>query len=1054
MNEFAPFRREDPVGRWSVAVAEVCFPIKNERRPVYLSPSDDELLKISAAAGEPVTSPEEALDGLFRAVATTLHSSLEGTRRARVFARYRVIGMMYRQLHGPSTEPPPNLALLALLGRAARMMGGHGEFSSLDFYGPLASMLRLPTEKAWLLGNDYRHDADEIWFPLPHWLASCDGLRGTSTVQSFGAKRYISVPLSQAIFTEADAGKIVEFMDGYGFNALDVPTDDELRVALEAWVDSEGSGCPRRVRDLWVDRDARETIVGVIRANINGHRRKSFGTESGRKVALTIVFEGSDGKVPYVGLSVRLTGEGMEPDEVPVIFGSRQRRGALVRAGDGSYILEHPVPAATGVRDLLGAGFSVVRASDRASLATHRAQESLYVFVRDGVRESFTETRSISRGAESLLVCEVTVSSQIQRLLEDAADPGWTRNAMPGAPGWQLYERVFIRKRSPLAAGKYSALQPHTRKGLFFSGGIELGLNPRNGAAGTWLVSRPPIVSTVNEDGNPLTCTIFRVGHGTDAERVATITSGPDLRIAMQDVVAEPGIYEVTVETSQGGAYAPVRIDLVGLTPGKEYVQSAYQPAVASDWPISAALVHGSETIDIVADNPIYVPEPLWAKRSEDAGHQRAVDVEDEGFLQEGTAIDYGDDVPFAPGMMLQYGSSVGQFRNAKLRDGIRHLEIAFPKAGRSSRDGDVTVLLPESRWDSVAAAPDGARPGFQKAGFAPRPIEAAMETKPAAWESEIQVGQLVRILPVEAVDDKELGDAIACMSEGVPSDLMEIARIAHPNVGATFAVSLLLARLEAEGRVNIARDDAGMPTRWYSAAPALIEGGDGELVLLGSMAPSELAEVDEKLGALGWRQFNDHMPVIRWRGGRWEGMPLQFTLHGGAEFRLLHGHLQRILESLPRISRVLNPEAPLFELSEVRQLERWNGPMPREGEWQPVDLDEVANGNLVRGYGTLGRVHGLVSDEARMRLTQSDLGKLAVGARLGWNLAQYSDQHGLVLPGSIQLPGLYGRVVRLASIKRPSRTKMIILEREYWMSTYPGINQSNGQRIAALLNS
>ena len=1054
MNEFAPFRREDPVGRWSAAVADVCFPIKKERRPVYLSPSDDELLRIATAAGEPVTSPEEALDGLYHAVATTLYSSLEGTRRSRVFARYRVIGMMYRQLYGPSSEPPPNLALLALLGRAARMMGGHGEFSSLDFYGPLASMLRLPTDKAWLLGNDYRHDADEIWFPLPHWLASCDGLRGTSTVQSFGAKRYISVPLSQAIFTEADAGKIVEFMDGYGFNALDVPTDDELRVALEAWVDSEGSGCPRRVRDLWADRDARETIVGVIRANINGHRRKSAGTEIGRKVALTISFEGSRDKTPFVGLSVRLPDEGIEPEELPVTFGSRLRRGTLVRAGDGSYILEHPIPASMGVRDLLGAGFSVVRASDRASLATHRAQESLYVFVRDGVRESYTESRTISRGAESLLLCEATVSSQIQRLLEDAADPGWTRNSMPGAPGWELYERVFIRKRSQLASGKYSALQPYARKGLLFSGGLELGLNPRSGAAGTWLASRPPIVSTVNEDGMQLTCKIFRVGHGAEAELVATITSGPDLRIAIQDVVTEPGIYEVTVETIHGGAYAPVRIDLVGLTPGKEYVESAYQPAAASDWPISAALVHGAKATVTVVNNPIYVPEPVWAKRSMDAGPEQLAAVEGEGFLQEDTAIDYGDDVPYAPGMMLQYGSSVGQFRNTQLRDGIRYLEIAFPKVGRSSRDGDVTVLLPESRWDSVAAAPDSARPGLQKAGFAPRSIEAAMEAKPARWELEIQVGQLVRILPAEAVNDQELGNAIACMSDGAPTDLIEIARIAHPNVGPTFAVSLLLARLEAEGKINIVRDDAAMPTRWYSAAPALIEGGDGELVLLGSMAPSELAEVDEKLGALGWRQFNDHMPVILWRGGRWEGVPLQFTLHGGAEFRLLRGWLQRILESLPRISSVLNPEAPLFELSEVRQLERWNGPMPSEGEWQRVDLDEVANGNLVRGYGTLGRVHGLVSDEARMRLTQSDLGKLAVGARLGWNLAQYSDQHGLVLPGSIQLPGLYGRVVRLASIKRPSRTKMIILEREYWMSTYPGINQSNGQRIAALLNS
>ena len=167
-----------------------------------------------------------------------------------------------------------------------------------------------------------------------------------------------------------------------------------------------------------------------------------------------------------------------------------------------------------------------------------------------------------------------------------------------------------------------------------------------------------------------------------------------------------------------------------------------------------------------------------------------------------------------------------------------------------------------------------------------------------------------------------------------------------------------------------------------------------------------------------------------------------------------IRGWLHQTLESLPRISSVLNPEAPLFDLAEVRQLERWNGPMPSEGEWQHILLDEAANGNLVRGYGAMGRIHGLIDDGTVMRLIQPDLGKLAVGARLGWNLAQYSDQYGLLLPGSIQLPGLYGRVVRLASLKKPVRTKVTISEREYWMSTYPGISQSIGQRIAGLLNS
>jgi hypothetical protein len=497
-----------------------------------------------------------------------------------------------------------------------------------------------------------------------------------------------------------------------------------------------------------------------------------------------------------------------------------------------------------------------------------------------------------------------------------------------------------------------------------------------------------------------------------------------------------------------------VRIDLVGLEVGKQHTYSAYQPSNSKQWPISAATSGDTAIEPPTTDNPDYIASPVWATRRTHAvsGEPRA--AFDEELIQEDDVIDYDDTLPFVPGMMITYGSSVGQFRSSVTKSGLRYLEIAFPRAGRTSRDGDLTVLLPESRWDSVAAAPDNARPGFQKAGFAPRPIDATAEVKPAEWESRIEIERLVRIAPMAQLDESQLLEAVACISDGAPSELAEVARIIRPDVGTPLAISLLISRLESEAKINVIRDESAAPIRWYAVNPSLAGISDKQIALFGTLSSTELSELNVLLAAAGWTTSDVHSSVRRWNSGSGKPFPTPVALRSKTLLQIHRDWLLHTSALLPRVSKTLSEAVPESDIAEVSHLERWLGPMSSGDEWQSIDRSELSPGDFVRGYFSSGRVHGLVISDVRLQRVQQDLGKLVAGARRGWNLVQYSDEYGLVLPGSIQLPGLYGRVVSMASSKGLRATRMVIMDQECWMSTYSGIDRGLGERLAALLNN
>ena len=107
MNSITPFRPQDLAGRWSEAVAEICFPVAKVPRPVYLSPTDDQIVRIAQKIDPSISTPEKATDALSGALKETLNLDFNAKDRSRIFSKYRTLSKFYDQLVGPEYSAPP-----------------------------------------------------------------------------------------------------------------------------------------------------------------------------------------------------------------------------------------------------------------------------------------------------------------------------------------------------------------------------------------------------------------------------------------------------------------------------------------------------------------------------------------------------------------------------------------------------------------------------------------------------------------------------------------------------------------------------------------------------------------------------------------------------------------------------------------------------------------------------------------------------------------------------------------------------------------------------------
>jgi hypothetical protein len=1047
MNRITPFRIDDSAGQWSQAVADVCFPETSHSSPVYLSPTDEQMIEIAQLVGVVVDTAEEATQAMSKAIQETLNVDFSTRERLRVFAKYRVLAKFYRGMEGPEYSPPPCLALLALLGRAARLMGSASGYSPNNFYGPLALMLQIAPEKAELLGEDYRHDADDIWFPLPHWLASHNGKRGVSTLHSFGKNIYIAVPLSQAIFVENDAHRISEFFDHYDFSSTSIPSAEELLAALDRWVSDQGSSCPQRVRELWPDRSARETITEMLRSRMELHKKSTrLVADSGQRVTLRYIPAQAPFREASLGFSVRLPDYDNLPDQVQVSFGVRQRQGTLIREANGTYRLEKAVKLSEGVRDLIGATFKIHEAHDQKVIALHKSRDSIYVLARDVPRSVFIESTNPPRGAECVLFVDSDLAPKVALLLSESSQDGWTQAPFLGAPGWTIFERVFIRKRSKLATGKLSALQPRSRQGVQLSGGLELQVEGGSGIAGSWLAGLPPAISVLSEEGFGHRCSISRLGVNGTIDECFQGNFGPELFMELLELNLFPGRYRIAITPEGGAPYPTVDVLLVSPSSERQFSSLDYSPSLNPLWPLTASGEISDQSSDAEVHDISYSGMPIWAEATSAA--LSAIPTQDLGTR-------YNDVPEYSIGDILLVEESVGTYLGIVERDGVTRIKVSFPPSSVKSKDSGVTRELPMAMWDAVTKVSPTTPLKWAPPSTAKKPTDRLLHEEPADWEDALAVSSLKPISVLGPTQYSEICEAISCIENGRADSLSEIAEVAYPDEPTALARYKLIHQLESEAKINVTRDHLGQLEHWHLSPPRLIGLGGGAYALAGILTHSEYLMLDSILTPLGFRKADSSGAVFKWDHIE-SHAPLPKEIHLGNQIsvQIDPTWVENILHTIAPMSGVIPEEVSSHRFGVLDRVEQWRGSWNEGPQWREVEHNVLVKHDAVRIVQTTRKIDGIILGAGEVLRANSDHTKLLSGALNGWNLAQYSSESdGVVMPLGINPPGLYGRALRMLSSDQPSPAVLRIGGSNVSLMRYPGVPRVAGERICGALN-
>ena len=1043
----AMFSRSGPVGILSDAIAKVKFPANADGQPIYLAPNDEEIIAIALEAGLHAPNAEAATQGLADAVSTTLHFEFLSPRTKRTFFNYSAYAMGGYQIQ-PELACPPTLALSTLLTRVARLMGATGSFSSIDYYGRLATILGVGKEYAGDLGEDYRRASRDIWLPYTRWLESNAGKHGVPTLRRIGKNQYIGELLSQAVFAEGDARRIQVFLDLYGFSSVSIPEDDELFVALNEWTSDKYSECPKRVRELWGAAGARDAIVELLKHHIREQKAPTGGTEVDyARVGLRYVAARPGFREAGVGLSVTLPDETLlNLDETRVVFGRTGHHGVLTAAGDHTFCLKALIPVSEGIRDIIGADFQIVNAGTQEVIASHKRKENVYLFGRSGLSQIFEEKYRIERNIESLLLVENHLIPKLRVVLEDAAQEGWVIQPIVGTPGWSTVSSLVVRKRSKYAAGEFNVLAPRRTTAFEMFGGLRLESLDANGWR-CWFHRMPPMASVVSESGQPILVEVLSINpDGKNIVVHSSSTTSEEL-IDFAKIGAVAGKYLVQATSSGGTTFAQEKIELVSARIQGDDDQYEYVPSVNSEyhWAFSAGVTLGQESSASAIEKHYskFVPLPIWLSPATAS------------LLPESSTIRRHEsiDITVMEGDLVSIDSErVGLFKGQTVRDGARYLLVAVPGVKKS--DGEVQVLLPESQWDRLAVAPMGVKAAWGKKGLAGRPVRKRIQGDQSDWSERITVTSLSMIPQPIATTLSDLNEAVSCIGRGDGDDLGTLAQLEYPEIASNaLARHLLINRLEAEGNISVERDPRGAVVNWRTDSPCLLELGNSLWVGVGLVSPQLLSEAIIQLAKYGFSQDLSSSQPHHWKRRSHDPLPAFLDI-AGSRIRLKRHWRDLALGTLPPISMTLPKSPQLLTLSALDEIDLWCAPAAGAPEWAPITIGDLPVGGALRIHHEHAARYAFVAAPDKVIALGSDHAKLLSGAHNKWNLAQIGPSFGgIVLPRSIKPLGLYGRILRLASAKPPRSLSVTLHSRQLVLTQYLVEDHEFGERFCGLLN-
>ena len=340
-----PDRAWERYQRLNAAIAKEVFEEGAAGQPVYLDLEPEVLRRIAKRMGETLTTEPDEL--LCKVVRATLPDSRDS---AGLFHMHVALTRKW-ELEG-SPSPPPCIGVLAVLSLVAERMKRTERFAGSNYYGPLLEALDIDTEHRRRVERGFREQTPQLWNALNRWLEEANGRRGLPTAVAFDHRRFIGLPLSQALVRMQDRARLPVLFAQFGLQAGQRISVQDMRELLGDWI--PGSQVTPSLKRLWSKESNRERIAEVVCAELEAWD----GTvptelklrEHKQDDNLFLAAELTAHPSPSIDLLL-LARRGSQGDGRSVFLSTRASGAAMTAlAGLGEGIRLLPIPAQTGSR--------------------------------------------------------------------------------------------------------------------------------------------------------------------------------------------------------------------------------------------------------------------------------------------------------------------------------------------------------------------------------------------------------------------------------------------------------------------------------------------------------------------------------------------------------------------------------------------------------------------------------------------------------------------------------------------------------------------------------
>ena len=489
--------------RLNSAIVQEVFEQDVAGQPVYLDLEPDVLARIAKHMGDnPSTEPDEQL---IEVVKATL-SSPDGA--AGLFSTHTMQAWLW-ELEGNSS-PPPCIAVLAMLSLVAERMKQSEEFAGSNYYGRLLQTLDIDAAFQDRVVRDFRKETPHLWNTLNRWLEECNGRRGLPTAVAFDHRRFIGLPLSQALVRAQDRLKLPSLFAQFGLQPGQRVSVQAMQQLLGDWLSR--SQVTQSLIRLWSKSANKERISEVVCAELEGwDGTLPSDLRSAEHKLDDNLFLAAEIRIhprPAIELLLVARHSG-QVGYRPVVLSSdvtSAARTALGRLGDEMRL--QPMPGTSwellepshlvSCPELLIANVSLA-VPETGTMCTRRAKR-LILLKRHEADHLFVEARRAELLETYLILVVSDLADSVSDILKSAARAGYrefTHETLRGLPaGWTAFQNVQLERVPSNSIDDLTPLHPIARTHLALGGGLPLpGMN-------VWHGDRLPELRVVVDEHN------------------------------------------------------------------------------------------------------------------------------------------------------------------------------------------------------------------------------------------------------------------------------------------------------------------------------------------------------------------------------------------------------------------------------------------------------------------------------------------------------------------------------------------------------------------------